>query len=196
MPLNPIGDISDSFFKNLFDAIGGVFKRNKISVEQALRDSITMKHIARDICKNGNNFIDCFFIMMIHNGGSKVLPHGFIYRSIIGGYHEDWSMPHFVAENYKYLELDYEYELLMGQLFKNKEVALDSEAMEESKLKTKLKFEKLKFVRYHFLKSNKRGLWYAMTGTTQPGQRLDTVEDMHETNIALNKIKNIIKKYK
>lgn len=189
------GEVSDSFFKNLFEAIGGVFKKG-INAMQVLHDSITIHDIAENVVKGGNNCVDCCFLMMVHNGGKRLIPHGFKYRSIVGGDHDEMLMPNFVPEDYKYLELDYEYELLVGRMYREKEVLVDVASMGDSKLSVKLRFEGIRQAKYFFLKQSRDAIWFIICGTIQSGQDFSNVTDKHEIDIAINKIKKIIKKYR
>lgn len=188
-------DITGSFFKNLFEALGGVFKR-KAKVTDVPSDFITIRELSKDTVKDGSLATDMMFIVMIHNGGKKLMPHGFKYRSIVGGYHEEWSMPKFKPQDYKYLELDFDYIVLVDRIFKTKEVGLSSEELpKDSKLAENLQFEGVKYARYFYLNSNSDAIWLLVAGTVSPNEELNSNTHKHKYHIVVNKIKQIIKKY-
>lgn len=183
----------DGLFKNLMEALGGVFKKKK--AQDAVIESILIRNISKGIVQNGALAVDCFLVMMVHNGGKKLMPHSFKYRSIVNGYHNSMQLSRFAPEEYRFLELDAEYELLIYNLCKKKEIDIVVSTLGDSKLSVKLKFEGLQFARFFYLYDNADSIWYAIAGTTSYNEYFDTITHKHEFTIALNKIKNMIKKY-
>lgn len=188
------GDIFKALFENLFRSLGSVFPRGVKAVD-ALKGSTEIRHIAGEIIRDPRLAIDCFFMQMAHNGGRPIMPHNFKYRSIVGGTYDWRALPNFNVDSYKYLELDYEYELILINIIENKEWFFQPNELSTSSLNVKLRHEGLKFVRYYFLKQTRRAVWYLMLGTTKEGELLN--DDLHKfmINMAANKIKRIIKKY-
>lgn len=184
----------DGLFKNLLEALGGAFKK-KDGAKQAILDFIMIRDIARNIVHNGGLSVDCFLIMMVHNGGKKLTPHNFAYRSVVNGFHNEMTMPNFDSEDYRHLEIDYEYALLISEVIKKKEVSMLTVNMGDSKLSLKMRFERLKYSRFMYLFDDNNAVWYILAGTTQSNEEFDTVTHRHEFNIAINKIRNMIKKY-
>lgn len=187
-------DIFKSFFENLFRALGSAFPRGVKAVD-ALKGSAEIRRIAKDIVDDPKLAVDCFFIQMAHNGGRPIMPHNFKYRSIVGGYFDPVILPEFDPDRYKYLELDYEYELLLINIVERRNWYFTPDELSGSKLNVKLRSEGLKFVRYYCLKNTRRGIWYIMIGTTHPEEKLNDDRHSHTFNLAAGRIKQIIKKY-
>jgi hypothetical protein len=67
--------------------------------------------------------------------------------------------------------------------------------MDRGSLRTSFEYEDLKYLRFLYLKQNKRAMWFIMVGTTAEGETLDAVEHEGKIFIAFNSIKNIIRGY-
>lgn len=191
--------ILTEFIKGLFSADfwSKLFKKNKEKnrgATEALLDFIRIGAIAKDVCES-DLAVDSFLLMMAHNSGRKMSPHNFKYRSITGGYFISWMLKKLDIDNYKYLDIDYEYADLLVKISEYKEVDIRAEDLGKTKLGHKFRYEGYRFVKYIFLKQDQYGIWYVMIGTTQEGESFSTDNHMQCFNLAVNKIRNIIRRY-
>jgi hypothetical protein len=179
--------------KSFFDFLKIVFSKRK-NPSDAIIDRINIRLIGRDLIK-GKNAIDCFFLIMVHNGGGKIRPDNFIYWSIIDGEYNDVLMKGFDHEKYILVNTESEFLLLARRVFENKGVGLVVDQMEKSKLKTAFQYERLKYIRFFYIKQDKRAQWFVMVGTTAEKETLDSIDAEAEIFSAVNSVKNIIKDY-
>lgn len=181
-----------SLGKSILDLIP-LFLRKKKKTSDVLKDSVLIRIISESVIETG--VVDCFFLMMAHNGGKKLIPHGFKYRSVVGGDYTEWLMPNFEMNDYRNVPLDREYEQLLITIYEKKMHDVLVERMDSTPLSISYRFERLKYVRFYFVEDNEHGMWYIMAGTTQIGEEMDDITHRHILQVAVNKIKNIIKRY-
>lgn len=142
--------------------------------------------------------VDCFLIMLAHNGGTKLNPVAKKYYSVVGGDYNDFLMRNFEFTHYKNLPVNFEYNELLSSIYedrrKNNGIALQTMTAPDS-LRIKYIYENLKFVKYYFLHYSDAGMWYVKVGTTQDGE--DMADPRHRARIffAVTEIQNILKKY-
>lgn len=175
-----------------------IFNKTKRKPSNVFNDSNTVESIADAIVNNSGLSVDCFFLVLAHNGGKKLNPLNLKYRTIMGGRHREWLMRNFDIRNYKNLLLDYDYNELLSNIYedrrKNNGVDVSIEDTKDS-MKQNLSFENIKFAKFFFLNYSNDGMWYLMVGTTQAKERLDDIQHKQKLLFAVNKIKNIIKRY-
>lgn len=161
----------------------------------AMIDAINIRLLAEDIVDDTRLKTDCFFIVMIHNHGGNVKPHNFMFWSIIDGYYNEETMPKFKYKNHRLINMEIDFIQLATRIHDQKGVAVTVENMDKGRLRTSLEYEDLKYLRFFYLKQNKRAMWFIMVGTTAEKETLDDVEHEGKIFIAFNSIKNIIRGY-
>jgi hypothetical protein len=162
----------------------------------AMIDAINIRLLAEDIVDSERGLsVDCFFIVMIHNHGGPVRPHNFIFWSIIDGYYNELTMPNFKYKNHRLLNMEIDFLQLATRIHEQQGVAVTVDKMDKGKLRTLFDYEGLKYLRFLYLKQNKRAMWFIMVGTTEEKETLDDVEHEGKIFIAFNSIKNIIRGY-
>lgn len=182
----------DTVAESLLDFLRVVFSRKKPS--DAIRDSIKIRILAEELVFSGLS-IDCFFIVMAHNGAHKMKPHGFKYWSIIDGSYDELTMGKFRYVNYQNTIIDLEFAQLVDRVYEKKEVFIGVDEMPEGNLKNSYEYEGLEYIKFFYLKQDKRALWFIMVGTAAPAETLDTVLHKRQIFLAVNKVKNIIRGY-
>lgn len=182
----------DIALEKLLDFLKLVFTRKKPS--DAIRDSIRVRELAKELVYSGNS-IDCFFIVMAHNGNRRMMPHGFKYWSIIDGSYDELTLPKFNYMNYQNMIMDLEYAQLVARIYEKKEVDIKSSSLPPGNLKLSYEYEDLQYVKYFYLKQDRRALWFVMVGTAAQNEALESVYARRRIFIAINKVKNIIRGY-
>lgn len=180
-----------------FKLVWGYFKsRKKRKVEpDAFDDSLSISDIANGVIHSDLS-IDFLFVIMIHNGGKKLRPHDFKYRSIVGGSYNHFTFKRFDWKNHKKVMIDFEYEMLIRKVKKFDVVDVSNNAfMDGGQMKTAIDFEGIKFKRYFYLHGDGECEWMAVAGTTASNEILNTINQKQALNVAINKIKNILLKY-
>jgi hypothetical protein len=168
--------------------------KGKPKASDKIRDIMQIELILKTLVESDMS-IDCCLLMMMHNGGRKLMPHGFKYRSVIEGEYNEMQMKNFKKGDYQYLPLDTEYKEIILKIKEYGVYSSDVETMPESPLKSKFIYEKLQFVQYRFLHENEDELWYLLVGTTDRNERFDSHSQKHRILIETSKIKRIIQKY-
>lgn len=186
-----IEDMAKPFWKEFFDTIKSFFRTRKMASE-VFGDFITINTIAGELIASG--VVDCFFLIRAHDGNAKLSLESYTYRSIVAGDNTEFLMPGFKMNEYKNIELDFEYMQLLRDIAKHKQVGVDV-TTEKGTAGISHRFNKLKYVRYFFINENQYGIWYCMAGTVQPDETMDDTEHNYKLNMAVNKVKNIVKKY-
>jgi hypothetical protein len=162
----------------------------------AMIDAINIRLLAEGVVDSKNSLsVDCFFIVMIHNHGGPVRPHNFMFWSIIDGYYNELTMPKFKYKNHRLINMEIDFLQLATRIYEKKGVAVEVDKMEKGSLRTSLEYESLKYIRFLYLKQNKRAMWFIMVGTTAPNETLASIDAEGEIFIAFNSIKNIIRGY-
>jgi hypothetical protein len=168
-----------------------LFKRKPSDV---FKDSVQINQIAGEMVSSDLS-IDCFFLIMAHNGGFKLLPHGFKYWSIIDGRVQEWIMKNFKLSNYRNIVASLEYLHLFASIVEQKKYDVNIKNLRDGDMKTHMNFEKVKHYRFFLLKKSKNAIWVAAVGTNADNEKLDSVQHNHVLGIAVNKVQNIIKRY-
>lgn len=171
------------------------FRRRKVkqTTSEVIRGSTSIRIISERMVNSG--LVDCFFIIMVHNGGKKILPHGFKYWSIVGGEFNEILMKRFNILDYRNVIIDKDFEGLVDQVERKKMVECDVSTMDPSELYRRFRYEGLKYVKYFFLKDREYGMWFIMAGTVQPDELMDSIDHEYQLSLSVNKIQNIIKDY-
>lgn len=176
------------------------FKRKRIHPSNFFSDSNRIDDISRDLVLDGKLNIDCVFVMLAHNGGKGLHPAALLFRTIVCGDFNSSKMKNFFRSNYINLALTYDYKLLLSDIYERRfmfEGAARSIHTESQTFRFKFLHENLQYARYFFIHHRKKeGMYYLMIGTTSQYETLDTPEHDQKIHFALNKITNIIKKYK
>lgn len=180
-------------------AIKGVIEIIKVWLARkkpsdAMIDAINIRLLAEDVVDSGLS-IDCFFIVMIHNHGGAVKPHNFMFWSVIDGYYNELTLRKFRYKNHRLINMEIDFLQLSTRIYSQKGVAIKVSNMEKGSLRTSFEYEDLKYLRFLYLKQNKRAMWFIMVGTTAEAETLDNVEHEGKIFIAFNSIKNIIRGY-
>lgn len=168
--------------------------KKKKQTSDSIIDQINIRLLSKALVKRPIS-VDCFFIVMIHNGGGPVRPDGFVFWSIIDGAHNEIMMPMFDQKNYLLVNMEMEFLLLAKRIYEQKGVGIRVDQMEKSSLRTSFEYERLKYIRFLYLKQDKRGMWFLMVGTTASDESLGSVQAEGEIFIAFNSVKNIIRDY-
>lgn len=176
----------------IFDFI----RRDKkgIKVEKFAKDFGKVNDIGKDLVNNGQLSIDCFFLLINHNGIKKTNPHIFKYRTIAAGYYTEWLMKNFKPNDYRNVEMDQEYNDLLSKLAIEKEWHIEVERLLEGKLKTELDHMGIRFVSFHYIEFNDDLKYYVMAGTTQYGEFFSSAHHNYQLGRAVNKVKYIVQK--
>lgn len=182
----------DILATGLVELLKIMFTRKKPS--DAIRDSINIRIKAEELVFSGLS-IDCFFIVMAHNGARRMKPHGFKYWSIIDGSYDELTMPKFRYVNYQNTIMDLEFAQLVDRVYTKKEVFIKVEELPEGNLRTAFEYEGLEFIKIFYLKQDTRALWFIMVGTAAPGETLASTLHKQQIFLAVNKVKNIIRGY-
>jgi hypothetical protein len=180
--------------KSFFDFLKIAFSSNRKMPSDAIIDRINIRLIGKELVKKKYS-VDCFFLVLVHNGGGKLRPDNFIYWSIIDGWYNEELMKGFDHEKYILVNTETEFLLLARRIYENKGVGVRVDQMEKSKLKTSFQYERLKYIRFFYLKQDKRAQWFIMVGTTAENETLDSLGAEAEIFSAVNSVKNIIKDY-
>lgn len=172
-------------------------RKKKIQISNVFSESNNIDAICEDMIDSGL-CVDCFLIMLAHNGGTKLNPASKKYYSAIGGDYNSLQMRNFDFKNYKNYPVTFEYNELLSSIYedrrKNNGIAIETATAPEN-LKTKYTFENLRFVKYYFLHYSDAGMFYLKVGTTQSGEKMDDVNHRQRIFFAVNQIQQILKKY-
>lgn len=182
----------DTVAGKVIDFLKVIFTRKQTS--DAIRDAKKIRDQALELIRSNLN-IDCFFIIMVHNGGGRFRPHGFKYWSIIDGECDTKVMPRYDNESYQLINADNEFLQFALNLYEQRVVSVRVDEMPKGNLRTSYEYEGLEFIKFYFLKQDKFGLWFIMVGTTAPDESLDDPEQAGKIFFAINNIKNLIRKY-
>lgn len=184
----------DSVIEKGLDLLAILFKRR--SSASALKDAARIGQIARDLVRDNRQMgIDCFFLVMVHNCNKEIIPHGFKFRSIIGGDFIDSAMPGFKMESYKDVYFGFEFAELLRKVCEYKQIDVSTADITDRQLKINYEFEKIRHTRFFFLKKTRKAMWYCVAGTTYPGEKFLSNEHAHRFNMAANEIRNIMRRY-
>lgn len=178
--------------EKVLDLFKILFTRRKAS--DVLKDAVAIRKVAGDIVSTDLS-IDCFLLVMVHNGTGKLIPHGFKYWTILDGDYNDFLMSRFKMENYRNVIMDLDYANLFLKVKENKVYDTRPENMPAGLMRTNYTFEKLRFARWYFIKETRNAMWFILAGTTAPNESFDSELQQHRLNVDVNAIKNIIKKY-
>lgn len=167
---------------------------NKVKAADRLYESREIREIAKGIVEKGLS-IDCFLLMQVHNGSGRLLPHSFQYWSVIEGYHDSLAMPRFRMEGYRRIVMDPDYLNLFLKIYEAKEHWIDYSTIPPGTMQTHWEFENVRFAKFFFIKQNSSAMWFLVACTSAYNETLSTTKHRFELNLAVNKIKNIIRKY-
>lgn len=167
---------------------------NKVKASDRLYESREIREIAKTIVNKGLS-IDCFLLMQVHNGSGRLLPHSFKYWSVIEGYHNDLTMPRFRIENYRKIVIDPDYLNLFLKIYEKKEYFVDYSHIPPGTMQTHWEFENVRFARFFFVKQTSSSMWFIVACTSDYNQTMNTTKHRFELIQAVNRIKNIIRKY-
>lgn len=167
---------------------------DKRKPSDAIKDAIKIRIIAEDLISSDLS-IDYFFLVMVHNGGRRIIPHGFKYWSIVDGSYNKFLMKNFEFSNYQNTNIDFEFAQFVAQVYEKKTMDVQTDHIPAGVLKTNYDFENVKFTRVFYLKQDRRALWYLAVGTTADNEKFSTNRHRHEIGVAVNQVKNIINKY-
>lgn len=177
-----------------------LFWKKVVKPSNFFSDSNKIDDIARQMVFESNLSIDCFFVFLAHNGGKGLHPAALLFRTIVCGDHNPMSLRKFKRANYINLALSYDYKMLLSDIYSRRfmyEGAERSIHTESETFRFKFLHENIQYARYFFIHHRKKeGMYYLMVGTTKPGETLSSPSHDQQIHFALNKITNIIKKYK
>lgn len=171
-------------------------RKNKYPPFNVFNDGKNVTTISEGIIDSGLS-VDCFLLMLAHNGGKKLNPVNLKYRTVMGGDYNEVQMRNFDKDNYKNLPIDYEWNEIMSAIYddRRKNLGVVVKVSEASgRVKEMLLYENLKYVKFYFVHYSEDGMWYLMIGTTQDDD-MDDVEHKGKIYFAVNQIKDIIKNY-
>jgi hypothetical protein len=180
--------VADKFL----DFIKIIFSRKNPS--EAMVDAINVRLLGEELVESHLS-VDCFFIVMVHNHGGRIRPDNFIFWSVIDGFYNDIMMKKFFYKNYQMVHAETELLQLARQVYEKKEFSVRVSEMVKSSLRTSFEYQGLKYIRFYYLKQNKRAMWFIMVGTTAEKESLDSIEHEGKIFIAVNGVKNIIRGY-
>lgn len=161
----------------------------------AIKDKIKIRIIAEELVSTDLS-IDFFLLVMVHNGKGRLLPHGFIKRSIVGGAVNHEMMPRFAFASYQDILLDFEFTQLIDRVYTEKEVEMYvGELHKGGNLRTDYEYERVKYSKFFFLSQDKMAMYFIVLGTTADNENLISNRHKHLIGIAVNEVKNIINKY-
>lgn len=170
-------------------------EKKGIKAEKFAKDFGKVTDIAKELVDNGYLSIDCFFLMISHNGIKKINPHVFKFRTIGPGYYREWLMPNLQPTDYRNVEMDQEYHDLLSRINVEKEWHIEVDKMLEGRLKTEMDHLGLRFVSFHYIEFNDDLKYYVMVGTTQYGEFFSSAHHNYQIGRAVNKVKYIVQKY-
>lgn len=187
-----VEDMAKPFWKEFFGFLGSIFRRKRKMASEVFGDFIMINDIANELIDAGIG--DCFFLIRAHNGNAKLSLESYKYRSIVAGANTDFLMPDFRIKDFKNIELDLEYMQTLHDIARYKNLGIDVQT-EKGSSGISHRFNNLKYVRYYFLNENQYGMWYCMVGTTQPDEQMNDTNHTYKLNMAINKVKNIVRSY-
>lgn len=174
-----------------------VKRKKQLVISNVFSESNAIDRICEDIIDSDLS-VDCFLIMLAHNGGTKLNPVAKKYYSVVGGDYNEFLMKNFEFTHYKNLPVNYEYNELLSSIYEDRRKnngVLMATATAPDTLKIKYIYENLKFVKYHFLHYSDAGMWYLKVGTTQENEQMMDAHHRARIYFALTEIQNILKKY-
>lgn len=167
-----------------------LFTKKKFS--KSLGDNILIREICKEIVINGKMSVDCMLLVMAENGKGK---HLYKKWSIIEGYHNDFTMPHFDYGNYRDVIMDFDHMQLMQRICEQKIFGFASNEIKGESLKTAYAFELVLYTQFFLIKESKHYMYYLVAGTTANNEKLNTQHQTNQFRFAINKITNIVSKY-
>lgn len=167
---------------------------SKKKPSDAMIDAINIRLLADELITSGIS-VDCFFIVMVHNHGGKLRPDNFMFWSIIDGSFDEVLMPDFKYKNFQLINTDIDFLQLARRIYEQKGVAVTVDQLNKGQLKTSYEYLGLKYLRFFYLKQDKRAMWFIMVGTVSANETLDHVTQEGKIFIAVNAVKNIIRGY-
>lgn len=173
-------------------------RRKRIEPSNVFHDSNVGNSIIKSVVNGPHLSVDCFFIVLAHNGGKKLNPFTLQYTSVMSGEYKTWLMPTFDITDHKNVESDHDHREFLSSIYEDRRKGNGINwhvEMADDNLKAKYSFENVKFLKCFFLHYSDVGMWFAMVGTTQEGELFDDINHKQRIFYAVNKIKNIIKKY-
>src|SRR5688572_8196536 len=182
----------DTVAERLMDLLKVLFSRKHPS--DAIKDSIKIRIQGRELVYSGLS-VDCFFIVMVHNGGGRMKPHTFKFWSIIDGSYDDVTMAKFKYESYQNTIMDLEFAQLAARIHEKKEVAISTRELPDGNLRTCFEYEGLEYLRLFYLKQDRNAMWFIMVGTTAEDEPMENVYQRRKVFLAVNNVKNIIRGY-
>lgn len=167
---------------------------NSVKAADRLYESREIREIAKAIVEKGLS-IDCFLLIQVHNGSGRLLPHSFQYWSVIEGYHNSLTMPRFHIENYRKIMMDPDYLNLFLKIYEAKEHWVDYSHIPPGVMQTHWEFENVRFAKFFFLKQNSSAMWFIVACTADHNETISRPHQRQELHMAVNKVKQIIRKY-
>lgn len=181
----------DTVGEKFLDLIKILFTRKKAS--DVFKDSVKINEVSKGCVLSGLS-VDCFFLVMAHNGSGILKPHGFKFCSIMDGTWNDVLIRRFKIEDYRNIEIDYDYAMLLINIRHYKEYSSKTEEM-NGNLRTRFEYEGITFAKFFFLKEDRNAMWFIVAGTTAHDECFKTQAKRQLLSVAVNKVKNIIRKY-
>lgn len=177
----------------LFDLIG---ENGKVRHFRVQTDGVKIQDVAKKIVK-GPTGVDCFFLVVCHNGKRGIAPKEFNYMSWAMGYYEDWIMPRFDMMDYQNIELTYEHQDLLRKVKHDGVLHIDTDKLLDDRLKMQLKHMGLQKASFYHLYENKFSKWFVMAGSAvENDDHFLKLPVQQQLYLAVNSVKNVISKYK
>lgn len=188
------GSEAADFFVKILRYLTG--RKRKVLFQDVLKDSVRVHEICSSLVFDKRELqIDFAFLMMAHNSGSKVVPHGLLYHSIVGGaYIKEW-LPNFDIKNYQNNFIGIGYRHALEKMCTNEFYEITTRNNTDPDFSIRFRYEKIAVERFYYLHEDEYCLWYFLMGTTLEDFKMDTPEHNQKMFFTINEIKRIIKKY-
>lgn len=181
-----------SVFKKMIDLIFFI-RHNKAG--DAITDAGEISQIFRGLVMERKFNIDGIFLIKAHNGGSRLRPQDFMYRSFINGYVDEEWMSRFNMEDFRDLPVNSYYRMLLERLYKYRQYSVSADTIDDTVLHSLYKAEKIQHSRYFFLEHDNHALWYLCFVSTLEGNTMQDTMQEEAIFMVVKKVRNIIKKY-
>lgn len=132
-----------------------------------------------------------FLVLKAHNGGGIVRPGESLYGSII---YEDYRAPlTSVKAAWQGFEFDSEYLKLITNVYADGHSRIHTTRLNRGILKNALESVSIRYSEMYFLHQNKKASFYCTISTTKD-ENFDHPAHRNEITIAVNNIRNLLKK--
>lgn len=139
--------------------------------------------------------IERVLILRAHNGQThkKLMPVGYKYSSVIAN---DFRAPfEDVRTKYQNVPQDNEYVAYTAEVYVKKEFDMVPATMNDGVLKNIYINEGVTYCRWYFLAHNEEELWFLSVATSQPDNKLNSIDHKMMLFLGVNRIRAIVKPY-